>query len=237
MHWNDQFAAAARVGSLVNPIVDPVSGQPEFKHTPAAIEPYRPHWHGFLLSRKTVPVELVVYWSRARRDGLWRYELAGEELAEAWPGVAREMLASNQENLQWAEMLDAAGGHNRGVGVVDGRLEHCLFIGPDHHLPKRGWLVQLFGRETLSKQERQRLLAGSPGTGQEDAGRTVCACFSVGENTLLKAIRERGLVTPEAIGNALKAGTNCGSCLSEIKQMITENTQQTGTASTPSVAV
>ncbi len=38
MHWNDQFASAARVGSLVNPMVDPVSGQPEFKHTPVRVD-------------------------------------------------------------------------------------------------------------------------------------------------------------------------------------------------------
>jgi assimilatory nitrate reductase catalytic subunit len=123
-------------------------------------------------------------------------------------------------------MLDAAGGHYRGVGVVDGRLEHCLFIGPGHHLPKRDWLVQLFGRETLSKQERQRLLAGSPGVGQEDAGRTVCACFGVGENTLVKGICGQGLLTPEAIGETFKAGTNCGSCLSEIKQLILDHIAQ-----------
>lgn len=226
MHWNDQFASAARVGSLVNPIVDPVSGQPEFKHTPATIEPYRPHWHGFLLTRRVVSMERAAYWSRAKRDGLWHYELAGEQLAEAWPQIARDMLVSSQPDLQWAEMLDPSAGHYRGVGIVDERLEHCLFIGPDHHLPKRDWLVQLFGRETLSRQERQRLLAGSPGAGQEDAGRTVCACFGVGENTLVKGICQQGLVTPETIGEVLKAGTNCGSCLSEIKQLIAQHAIQ-----------
>ncbi len=222
MHWNDQFASAARVGSLVNPVVDPISGQPEFKHTPVAIEPYRPTWHGFLLTRQAIDVERAVYWSRARREGLWHYELAGEQVADNWPQVAREMLAATQEDLQWVEMLDTAGGQYRGVSIVQDRLEHCLFIGPDHYLPKRDWLVQLFGRDSLSRQERQRLLAGSPGAGQEDAGRTVCACFNVGENTLVKGICEQGLMTPEAIGEVLKAGTNCGSCLSEIKQLIVE---------------
>jgi assimilatory nitrate reductase catalytic subunit len=224
MHWNDQFASAARVDSLVNPVTDPVSGQPEFKHTPVSIEAYRPSWHGFLLTRQVVQVQPAVYWSKARRDGLWHYELAGEEIAENWPELARQMLSFNEDNTQWLEMLDVAGGHYRGASVVEDRLEHCLFIGPDHHLPKRDWLVQLFGRDSLSKIERQRLLAGSPGAGQEDAGKTVCACFSVGENTLVKAICSQGLTTVESIGERLKAGTNCGSCLSEIKQMIRQHT-------------
>ncbi|MGH8184920.1 MAG: molybdopterin oxidoreductase family protein, partial [Steroidobacteraceae bacterium] len=34
IHWNGTFSSDARVGALVNPIVDPVSGQPELKHTP-----------------------------------------------------------------------------------------------------------------------------------------------------------------------------------------------------------
>ena len=37
IHWNNQFAKNARVDSLVAPIIDEVSGQPEFKFTPAAI--------------------------------------------------------------------------------------------------------------------------------------------------------------------------------------------------------
>jgi assimilatory nitrate reductase catalytic subunit len=132
------------------------------------------------------------------------------------------MLPSQEVGTQWMEMLDAAGGHYRGAGIIEGRLEYCLFIGPDHHLPKRDWLVQLFARDSLTRQERQRLLAGSPGTGQDDVGRTVCACFGVGENTLIKAIGEQGLRSVESIGDCLKAGTNCGSCLSEIKQMIVQ---------------
>jgi assimilatory nitrate reductase catalytic subunit len=226
MHWNDQFAGAARVGSLVNPLVDPISGQPEFKHTPAAIEAYRPPWHGFLLTRQAIPVDWAGYWSRARRDGLWHYELAGEHLNEGWSNLVRNRLAPDDGVSQWAEMFDNAGGHYRGMHIVDDRLQHCLFIGPDHRLPKRDWLVELFSRDALTRLERQSLLAGSPGKGQEDAGRTVCACFSVGEHTILKAIREQGLATKEAIGEALKAGTNCGSCLSEIKQLIVEHSPQ-----------
>jgi len=45
----------------------------------------------------------------------------------------------------------------------------------------------------------------------------------VGARTLEKAIREDGMVTPEAIGRALGAGTNCGSCLAEIGALITRH--------------
>ncbi len=220
MHWNDQFASNATVDSLVNPVLDPISGQPEFKHTPVSILPYRPAWHGFLLTRERVTLEHASYWAKAKRDGLWHYELAGEAAAADWSVVARELISSASDSAQWAEMMDSAGGQYRGASVVYGRLQSCLFIGPNHRLPERDWLVQLFAKPELTRQERLRLLAGAPGNAQEDVGKTVCACFGVGVNTLIRGIREKGLRTPEAVGTALQAGTNCGSCLSEIKHLI-----------------
>ncbi|MCU7852975.1 MAG: molybdopterin-dependent oxidoreductase [Candidatus Thiodiazotropha sp. (ex Monitilora ramsayi)] len=223
MHWNDQFASNATVDSLVHPVLDPISGQPEFKHTPVAIHPYRPAWHGFLLTRENVMLEHATYWARAKREGLWHYELAGEQAADNWSTVARDLLLSASDVTQWAEMMDSAGGYYRGVSVVNDRLQSCLFIGPDHQLPKRDWLVQLFSKRQLTREERLRLLAGTPGNAQEDAGKTVCACFGVGLNTLIHGIRERGLRTTDDIGKVLRAGTNCGSCLSEIKTVIHEH--------------
>ena len=54
----------------------------------------------------------------------------------------------------------------------------------------------------------------------EDCGRTVCACFGVGEKTILKAIREHRLTSAADVGKHLKAGTNCGSCVAEIKTLL-----------------
>ncbi|MCG8039231.1 MAG: (2Fe-2S)-binding protein, partial [Candidatus Thiodiazotropha taylori] len=68
---------------------------------------------------------------------------------------------------------------------------------------------------------------GAPINAQEDAGKTVCACFGVGLNTLVSAIEDQGLQTTQAIGEKLKAGTNCGSCLSEINRLIKERQVQT----------
>ena len=39
MHWTGEMSSHGRVNVLVNPATDPVSGQPELKHTPLAIAP------------------------------------------------------------------------------------------------------------------------------------------------------------------------------------------------------
>jgi assimilatory nitrate reductase catalytic subunit len=222
MHWNDQFACAARIDSLVNPFRDPQSGQPEFKHTPVRLTPYRPAWYGFVLSRHRVATAAASYWVRSRRQGLWHYELAGEELAHDWAACARGMLPVDADGAQWSELFDSAQRGYRGARFVEGRLDACVFIGPDHRLPPRDWLIELFARDSVDGRDRMRVLAGTPEAGREDAGRVVCSCFSVGRNALCHAIKEQGLRSAEEIGQQLQAGTNCGSCVPELRALIAE---------------
>ncbi|MGD8843493.1 MAG: molybdopterin-dependent oxidoreductase [Gammaproteobacteria bacterium] len=222
MHWSDRFASAARVDSLVNPFQDPESGQPEFKHTPARVAPYRPAWYGFVLSRHRVDTAAASYWVRSRRQGLWHYELAGEALSDDWAACARAMLEADADGAQWSEMFDSAQRSYRGARFDTGRLDSCVFIGPDHRLPPRDWLIELFARDSIDGRDRMRVLAGTPAAGQEDAGRIVCSCFGVGRNTLCHAIEKFGLRSTDAIGEQLQAGTNCGSCLPELRALIGE---------------
>ena len=221
MHWGSPLAPRGRINAAVNPVVDPLSGQPESKHTPVRVQAYRPRWHGFLLSRAAIDPPAVEYRVSVREQTCWRYELAGEAAIDDWPAWAHG-LPGDDPDREWLEFADVGTGRYRGAVLVDGSLRACLFVAPTHELPPRGWLAGLFAVQELGSAERASLLAGRPGGGQRDCGRIVCACFGVGLNTLTTAIRERGLATPEAIGTTLKAGTNCGSCLPELRQLIAQ---------------
>ena len=52
------------------------------------------------------------------------------------------------------------------------------------------------------------------------ARRTVCACFSIDRAEIEQAIRAGRLGSAAEIGVALKAGTNCGSCIPELKEIL-----------------
>ena len=54
------------------------------------------------------------------------------------------------------------------------------------------------------------------------AGPLVCTCFGVGLDAIRTAIATRAAANVEEIGRALKAGTNCGSCLPELKRIVNE---------------
>jgi assimilatory nitrate reductase catalytic subunit len=71
----------------------------------------------------------------------------------------------------------------------------------------------------LTAGERLALLASRPSA--PDAGPSVCACFGVGRHSIESAIAE-GAGDLQSIGSRLKAGTNCGSCLPELRRIIAE---------------
>lgn len=219
MHWNHQFASQARVDGVVNPATDPISGQPEFKHTPVRVARYPAAWHGFVLTRTRVDVSRAGYWVMAKGERYWRYELAGNDVLDDWPRWARAQFGDHGE---WIDFEDRGAGRYRGALIAHDRLMACVFISDTPRLPSRTWLADIFNQKRLSASDRMSLLAGRPAEGGTDAGRVVCACFGVGVNTLRRAIDTRQLHTPEALGQALKAGTNCGSCLPELKALITE---------------
>ena len=66
------------------------------------------------------------------------------------------------------------------------------------------------------------VIAGRPGFGVSDDGPIVCSCFGVGICQIAAAIKA-GCATVAAIGQMLKAGTNCGSCRGEIRQILDEH--------------
>jgi len=223
MHWNDQYAAQARVDALVNPAVDPLSGQPESKHTPARIAPFAAAWYGFMLSRRLLDLSGTDYWVRITGEHFYRYELAGATAVEDWSRWARAHLCAEHPDVEWIEYLDKGGQRYRGVRMVGNQVESCIFVAPTTALPSRDWLSGLFAKVSLSPEERQSLLLGKPLTGYKDAGKIVCACFAVGSNKIVEGIEQQGLRSVEALGAAFKAGTNCGSCIPELKRLLAQH--------------
>ncbi len=220
MHWSRQFSSMGKVGAVVNPETDPHSGQPEFKHTPVRIQSYQSSWHGFILSRRQLSLEGVSYWARATGNGHYRYEIAGEQPIDDLPNWVRNHLCAHSDEVNWVELLDSGAQSYRGVRMTGDQVESCIFIAPDSALPPRSWLASLFEKEALDDNEHRALLTGKPPLGQVDIGRVVCACFNVGENTIRDAIKEYGLKSADDIGKCLNAGTNCGSCVPELKSML-----------------
>jgi assimilatory nitrate reductase catalytic subunit len=216
IHWSEANASLARVGALVAPFTDPFSGQPENKATPASIAPYEYVFRGFALSR--VPLELPpqLWWTRVAVTGGYGYLLADNaDLArwQAWFGAVA--------GPDLAEYRDLGGGVFRAASFAQDRIEACLFVGPARDAGDWGAVKALFAADRLSDDQRRMLLSGKSADGLASAGPIVCACFGVGRTTILDAIAA-GAGSAADIGARLKAGTNCGSCIPELKRLIAQ---------------
>ncbi|OOZ38777.1 molybdopterin dinucleotide binding domain-containing protein, partial [Solemya elarraichensis gill symbiont] len=221
MHWTNEFSASGRVGALVAPNTDPISGQPESKHSVAAIRPYKTKWQGFILTRRdSLPLDYASYWTRSRGSEMWRYEIAGHDQPNDWAQRARSLLCKDENDVNWIEYFDRGTNQYRAARFEGNKLESCVFIGEQKTLPPRDWLVTLFVKKEITKSERVQLLSGKAPADQCDAGRTLCSCFSVGEKTILDAIRKDKLTSVEEVGEKLLCGTNCGSCIPELKELL-----------------
>ena len=52
-----------------------------------------------------------------------------------------------------------------------------------------------------------------------DSSMQICSCFEVSQSQISQSLAD-GVNTVEGLGNALKCGTNCGSCVPELKRLI-----------------
>jgi assimilatory nitrate reductase catalytic subunit len=116
---------------------------------------------------------------------------------------------------------DPGRGDFRFAGIVNDRLEVCLFLAPPAGaLPMSDGLASALGSEISPAMRRGLLAGGVNGRAAADDSGAICACFAVGRRAVRRAIAERGLASLAEIGAMLGAGTNCGSCLPELQQIL-----------------
>ena len=216
IHWSEATASAARVGALVAPFTDPFSGQPENKATPASMVPYEYVFRGFALSRTELELPPHALWARVAVAGGYGYLLADNADLAGWQSWLRSKAGSDL-----AEYKDFGGGIYRAASFAGDRIETCLFVGPARDAGDWDVVKSLFAAEALSDDQRRMLLSGKSMDGLASAGPIVCACFGVGRSTICDAIAA-GANTAAEIGARLNAGTNCGSCIPELKRLIAQ---------------
>lgn len=218
MHWTGQFASAGRVDVLTHDDVDPYSGQPALKMSRVKAQKYPAKWYGFAFS-KSRPNDLskADYWALAATEGGHRIELAGLEEPENWLDTAQQIFGLETQT-QLAIFEDRARGTFRLAYAPNGYTQVALFIARNPVSVSRQWAVG--NLKPNATANARKVLAARPAADMPDQGAIICSCFSVGANTIIDAIVSGECSSVEALGAHLKAGTNCGSCRSELKGLL-----------------
>jgi assimilatory nitrate reductase catalytic subunit len=215
MHWTAQVSRAGRINVAVNPAVDPISGQPELKHTPVEARRLNVRWHGTILARRPLMLPDISYWTRIKGAGFHAYLLAGEEPLAA----ARQKLSAAMRTSNPGPWLDGDAG--LGAVIGDGSLEAVMTLAETRDETARDRLAPFMAIDRLTVEQRNTLLHGGDGA---DRGGEICACFGVSTSAVLAAIAD-GASSLDGVAAANRAGSNCGSCRPELRALLREARQ------------
>lgn len=210
MHWTGETAPSGRIDALVAGATDPLSGQPESKAAVVALGRFDANWFGFAVSAGAMQPK-ADYWALARTPQGFRAELAGTTPVDDWEAEARRLFAA--PDARATVLTDAARGRVRIALHSGDALIGALFVAPEPVAVMRDYLATLPGQTAEA-------LTGRPPLGVPDPGPVLCSCLGVGINTIVTAIETRGLLSVDEVGEALGAGTNCGSCRPEIAALL-----------------
>jgi nitrite reductase (NADH) large subunit len=114
------------------------------------------------------------------------------------------------------QVVETRRGSYRKMVVRDGKLVGAIFVG---NTEAAAALVQIFDRGDPLPADPLEALCPGAAFGAGAAARLVCTCHKIDEARLCDAIAA-GADSVEAIGSATKAGTGCGSCRTELAQIL-----------------
>jgi len=228
MHWGSQFMSGLGANALTLSAFDPQSKQPELKHAAVQLEKLDLFWRmiamrsGDALQRMARLQPLLANFDYAAL-GLYGHdnELVVLRIAHG-TAVSDDALAQIDAilGLDDAKMVmnyrDAKRGISKRALMLDGKLLGVRLTG---ETAARDWLKEIIAQGSNAQTLRPWLLAplSAPPAGQMQRGRIVCSCLDISEQEILHEVNN-GLALP-AIQAKLKCGTQCGSCLPELKRL------------------
>ncbi|MEZ5527473.1 MAG: molybdopterin-dependent oxidoreductase [Gammaproteobacteria bacterium] len=215
IHWNDQFSSHGRISSLLDAVTDPVSGQPESKFARIGLRPVQVRQWATVLSREPLDTRHFRYWVRTPVAGGHITLIAGLD-EDANDGL-QAWRTGLDPVLEKIELSNSISGSYRALLCHEAQIQFAVFISPRRSgLPDTQWLQTLL-QHTVGEQS-WRLLARQE-SHEIGTQRIICSCFRVSEQAILDAIRE-GVDSVETLGKRLRCGSNCGSCIPELEQLL-----------------
>jgi assimilatory nitrate reductase catalytic subunit len=230
MHWGARFLGGeGRLGvnELTVGALDPSSRQPELKHCAVRVLPAKLPWRlvafGGADEASTLFEQLTPFMTAvpfAARTLIGR-ERAGVRLvlaAETAPSPRLLACIDEAFGLGAAEVVKYEDNSvSRRVALQDDRIRAVRVSGD---VRSERWLRDLWLRDAPIRELRRylRLAADAPLDAGMSRGRTLCNCFDVGESEIDAFLATRRSLNE--LQRQLKCGTNCGSCLPELRRKI-----------------
>ncbi|WP_194724424.1 nitrate reductase [Noviherbaspirillum malthae] len=248
MHWGEEYVSGRGndgsgthgVNALTVPAYCPSSKQPELKHAAVKILKAELPWRFLVFGWIDASQALALQASLRPLMRSFAYAsctLFGRDkigvlfrAADDYPAGAELIRdVETRFGISGAEVLrydDAKRGTSRRIRLQEGKLAAVSLAGDTS---AEHWLKEyLEGEQPVATLGRLLLMPSAKAPqGFKARGRIVCNCFNVAESEIDEALAKQDWVnegTPEAVlaslQGKLKCGTNCGSCVPELKKII-----------------
>jgi assimilatory nitrate reductase catalytic subunit len=237
MHWGSQFMHGLGVNALMPPAVDKTSKQPELKHTAIKIEKLE------LLWRMTVMRTIQNLDMLEKIRGLlanFDYATCGlfGRQTEHHVGMlilrAAHTQAPDSALIEQIDQILAMTDDMPLLNYQDAKrgISKRILVNNDRSKPEvtgvrlvgetlaTDWLKEVMTSGEFTAELRRWALApiSIPPAGQRSRGKIICNCLDVAENDIIETIQlGADLIT---LQNKLKCGTECGSCMPELKRLV-----------------
>lgn len=234
MHWGRQFMNGLGANALMPADVDKTSKQPELKHTAVRVEKLDLPWQmtvmrtchdlGLLAEiRKLLKhFDYATCGLYGREQGMVILRASHTEQPSAEVIAQSDVLLGMVEGAPMLNYDDAKRSVSKRILVEEGQVTGVRLIG---ETLAADWLKQVMLEGQLTDELRKWALAplSTPPTGQKSRGKIICNCYDVSENEIIETC-EMG-ADLQTLQAKLKCGTECGSCVPELKRMVSQHSK------------
>lgn len=238
MHWGSQFMHGLGVNALMPPTFDKTSKQPELKHTAIKIEKLELPWR-MTVMRTIKNLEmlekirgLLVNFEYAtcglfgrqneHHVGMLILRAAHTKAPDSALIAQIDEILAITDNMPLLNYQDAKRGISKRILVnYDSGKPEVAGVRLVGETLATDWLKEVMNSGEFTTELRRWLLAplSTPPAGQRSRGKIICNCLDVAENDIIETLQlGADLIT---LQNKLKCGTECGSCVPELKRLVT----------------
>ena len=239
MHWGSQFMHGLGVNALMPPSFDKLSKQPELKHTAVKLEKLDLPWRMTVmrtiqdLNMLQEVRKLLVNFQYAscglfgreseQNAGMLIFRAAHTESPDSSLIAEIDLILGMTDDMPLLNYNDAKRGVSKRILVENNsntdnpEVAGVRLVG---EMLAADWLKDVMSSGEFTTELRRWALAplSTPPAGNRSRGRIICNCLDIAENDIIDTIQlGADLIT---LQNKLKCGTECGSCVPELKRLV-----------------
>ncbi|HHX8456796.1 TPA: nitrate reductase [Vibrio diabolicus] len=215
MHWAGRYGGESSVNAIINSAKDPISGQPAFKSSYVEVQDAAVKTYGMFIGTQFDSGKFLYSAFQAESNlGIWRFAHDKRPKKQSFCRTEKSRRITIDIAQGWLAVdYDLVGDVRiiRSVLVVSSEPIQTDYTNFTHLIGKPMELSQLL---TITQSQ--------------SSAKLVCSCFRVTDKQIHDAMEKQDCTSLTQLQNKLKCGTNCGSCVSQIKQMVDNHQHQKG---------